>query len=506
MAKSKAEPAPSVHAIEAARSALSCETCKQSIAQGELRLIEAYVRDDGPGARAVKNARIRRPSPLGDSDRRYNDDTSNPDLGGRSHHLACAAQQLPYVLRHALAATAVEIPGREALEQAIERALQVVDVAEEAPATRDEYRRFIEGLRETDDDAALMVFTDWLQNHADPRGELAAVQRQLASKSTAELVALEKKLLAASRDRFVPDRLEGELTWRSGFVHRLTLRTITSFDRVTLARCFAHPSFRLLRELAVSIERVVIAPNLPELPSTLRVLELGLESESEWDGLDAGLGDVASLIATAARLERLVLKVASALSLRSSSLLELGLHARDANQERPIAAATGARTSLVARLRELSAEALPRLHTLRLRVDRGIDDALPVVMKTALGRQLQTLGLHGELTARGVETLERNLGALQVLDLRGCTGLSAADLERLQRLLPSVIRDEPQAPAEKKTVSTEWRVRHTRKPEWGIGTVVNESDEGLEVEFPKAGRKQVRNVELLEDVTESPEK
>jgi hypothetical protein len=32
--------------------------------------------------------------------------------------------------------------------------------------------------------------------------------------------------------------------------------------------------------------------------------------------------------------------------------------------------------------------------------------------------------------------------------------------------------------------------------------VVSEGDEGLEVEFPNAGRKQVRNVELLEDVSE----
>ena len=45
-------------------------------------------------------------------------------------------------------------------------------------------------------------------------------------------------------------------------------------------------------------------------------------------------------------------------------------------------------------------------------------------------------------------------------------------------------------------------MRHTRRPEWGIGTVVEEGAAGLEVEFAKAGRKQVRNVELLEDVNE----
>jgi len=44
--------------------------------------------------------------------------------------------------------------------------------------------------------------------------------------------------------------------------------------------------------------------------------------------------------------------------------------------------------------------------------------------------------------------------------------------------------------------------RHLRRPEWGVGTVVSESDAGLEVDFAAVGRKQVRNVELLEDLIE----
>ncbi|HEY0253444.1 MAG TPA: DUF3553 domain-containing protein, partial [Kofleriaceae bacterium] len=47
----------------------------------------------------------------------------------------------------------------------------------------------------------------------------------------------------------------------------------------------------------------------------------------------------------------------------------------------------------------------------------------------------------------------------------------------------------------------EWKVRHTRKPEWGDGLVVGGDDEnGLEVEFAAVGKKLVKNVELLEEI------
>ena len=80
--------------------------------------------------------------------------------------------------------------------------------------------------------------------------------------------------------------------------------------------------------------------------------------------------------------------------------------------------------------------------------------------------------------------------------------------EVVARLAPTLaaklVRDEPvvtpappPAPPEK---PREWLVRHTRKPEWGIGHVIEETDAGLEVEFEHAGKKLVRNVELLEEI------
>ena len=60
------------HAIEPAKSGRSsCATCGAPIEKGTLRLSEAYVTDEGRGARELRNARFHRPSPL--SDRPYYD-------------------------------------------------------------------------------------------------------------------------------------------------------------------------------------------------------------------------------------------------------------------------------------------------------------------------------------------------------------------------------------------------------------------------------------------------
>lgn len=57
------------------------------------------------------------------------------------------------------------------------------------------------------------------------------------------------------------------------------------------------------------------------------------------------------------------------------------------------------------------------------------------------------------------------------------------------------------APAPKLKEKLSWRVRHTRKPEWGIGEVTDEDDDlGVEAKFADGVTRRVKNVELLEDV------
>jgi uncharacterized protein (TIGR02996 family) len=92
------------------------------------------------------------------------------------------------------------------------------------------------------------------------------------------------------------------------------------------------------------------------------------------------------------------------------------------------------------------------------------------------------------------------------------TGVTTKNSPSLRFLQPGDIsRDrEPEAPLEPlvkpagpKKATGDWRVRHTRKPEWGIGLVISEDEEtGREVKFEHAGVKRVKNIELLEDLVD----
>ncbi len=308
--------------------------CREPIAEGELRLSEAFVSTEGRWARAHQTARTYRPREYSDDHDRRGYDSQNPDVWSRFHHLACAAPHQPYKLRSALAATALEIPDRVALEQAIERALSAVDAAEERAETRDEYLMFIARLREAPDDELLLVFADWLQSVEDPRGELITLHHALEAATGDEhvrLADLEKKLLAVHRKHLVADRIDGTLGWRRGIVHRVVLTTV---ERESLARAFGHPSFRIVRELVADVggwTSVVVAANLPTpLPPTLRVLELRNRTSTDT------LGAIAPLLAAAVpQLERLVLAGSADLrELRHPSLAELELVCVDATAAR----------------------------------------------------------------------------------------------------------------------------------------------------------------------------
>ncbi len=490
------EDRPKAHLIEPAKSKRStCQSCHKPIMMGQLRLSEAFVTDEGYWAKSHSYARSERPRGY-DSDDRDHRPEAKPDVVARFHHLACAAQHQPYKLRSALAAAAIEIPDRAALEEAIERALSVGDVAEEDDANREVYQRFIADIRDAYEDEALLVFGDWLQSTGDPRGELIATQHGLEAATPEErvrLADLEKKLLATHRKRFLLDRLDGKIVWRRGFVHRLVVPT-TALDKASLARAFAHPSFRLLREFAVEVESAwatprLVAPNLPPLPATLRALELTAQQ----------LGDIAALLdGSLPQLERLRLGgAASFVDLAHPTLAQLELDSADPK----LAVASivvGAPRALLDRLPELAARRLPRLRHLVLRVEHDLDLALAAVPVELL-TQLHDLTLLGDASEQSVALLERRGLRFDAIDVRRCTRLAPRDLERLAQLADHLVRDEAPPAAEPAKIR-EWLVRHTRRPEWGTGKVIAEGDDGLEVAFEHGGTKHVRNVELLEEV------
>lgn len=496
--------APRSHTIETSRSGRSsCTSCGKPIERGELRLSEAFVADDGRWAREHRHARTPGPvhyeddQPVHDRDHRRHHET-NPEVWARYHHLACAADRQPYKLRSALAASTLEIPDRPAIERAIERALWVADAAEQDDAHRDDYQQFVASLRERpDDDELLLVFIDWLQNVGDPRGELGAVQYALETATGDDKLRfadLESKLLAANRRQLVPDRAHATWTWRRGFIHRLALRNLD----VTLLQTLAHPSLQLVRELRVDVDSlgmVVIAANLPEaLPPTLRVVELCNRHRP--------LGAIGPLLAGAMpHLARLELAGGAELDdIAHPGLTELELGADRATAMIEATRRGEART-LVDRLPELSRRNLPALTRLILRVDDGLDDAVAALAGSDLIGGLRALTLHGDLSRVGLRSLRAAGAALDTIDVRGTAFNDVPILEEIARTV-LIARPELQRPAadSKPAVGGDWLVRHTRRPEWGIGRVVEEGEHGVQVEFEHGGSRHVRNVELLEDV------
>jgi hypothetical protein len=298
----------------------------------------------------------------------------------------------------------------------------------------------------------------------------------------------------------MPERIEGTLTWRRGFIHRVEL---TGVEATTIGRALAHPSSRLVRELAIKIDSsLTVSANLPRpLPATLRTLSLA--------NRERYLGAVGSLLENAVpQLERLVLDGTCELAdLKHSTLAELDLTCDDATIARsPVTRARTTDTpsndrSLLDRLPELDRRKLPKLRRLILRVKTGLNAAVAALAESNLVGKLDMLGLHGDLTLAGLEPLRAAKVKLDLLDVRK-TGIAVADAGALAKLAKQVTIEDPKPEpvvAAQKPVG-EWRVRHTRKPEWGIGRVVEETDGGLQVDFEHGGEKLVRNVELLEEV------
>jgi hypothetical protein len=290
-----------------------------------------------------------------------------------------------------------------------------IDPAAADDATRDDYARFVDQLREATDDEGLVVFGDWLQTVGDPRGELVAVQLELETATgwaRDRLLDTERKLLATHK-QLQPDERANTFTWRRGFVYRVNLAGIS--DQLS------HPSLQIVRELAFS--------TLPSsLPATLRTIEI------ECHG----------------------------------------------------------------RLPEIDAAKLPALRRLVLRATRNFDRLIESLVVTTLFAKIDELVLHGPLTPDDLEPLRavRKKQRLALLDLRGTTLHHDAKVGELATTV-----ELPAPPAPPKVVNGPWLVRHPKRPEWGIGRVIEETDQGLQVEFETAGPKLIRDADLLEDVS-----
>jgi photosystem II stability/assembly factor-like uncharacterized protein len=196
--------------------------------------------------------------------------------------------------------------------------------------------RFDESIvKNPDDPANFMVYTDLLQSRSDPRGELAALTQEepvlnrdgsapkLAKGASAILKRHAATLLGKLKD--APAEEVGiDLAWRHGFIHSAFVRAVLMDpdEKPTQVAAFVghlleEPSARYLRDLRVGIvdfwqesHAPIVKLIAPRSFPTLRSLILGeIFGEGDEDGptaFDWGpLGDPSSICASLPKLETL---------------------------------------------------------------------------------------------------------------------------------------------------------------------------------------------------------
>jgi uncharacterized protein (TIGR02996 family) len=463
------------HAIEEAKTGRSrCQTCEEKIEKGALRLAESYV-----------------------SHRSRN-------LAVRYHHLECAADSRPHMVSQALGECTLELPDLDALRARVERALASAGAISD-DTIRAEYARFarsVVALSDTQTDEHALVFADWLQGKADPRGELIVCQHQLAQSPSAELDRRAQRLLATHRKALVPEIVDKaeRVTWRCGFLHEVVI----SEDLVTremLEQALRHPSSSALRSLSIERRSLDVAANLPPLSPSLR--HVGLIAPATPPQMRR---PVTGPIQTATHLETLHLVRAHDLDGLSHPCLT-ALHL-DLDPFAVGVVAPG--------LAGLSEAGLPGLDTLCIRrltdeeqPDRQTPDWPAEQLLTALGRAevlhsirrlVLCLPLPPPVVAQLVALLETRDRTIPGLDISRCSPLGSSAVEALRPLCEQLTWEEVKPPRTSQPPSAEWRVQHVRRPEWGVGVVIDETAEGLVIEFENAGTRTIRGRKLIVDV------
>ena len=352
-----------------------------------------------------------------------------------------------------------------------------------------------------------VVLADWLQQEGDPRGELIALQLAKETATGAAWEALEQRTsahLAAHANALLPSVGAARLHWRRGFVHRVEIGEGMTLLAGTLEQWARHPSMRLWRELAIA-SFMELGTNLRPLPATLRKLELR-----------GSPGPISETVAVAPALHTLmVVGQTDVEALRHPSLAELHLHAMaysylafDGEGSLPVA--------LGARLAKLKSAALPSLRRLTLDIaveynaEAALDEPVQGLAESGVVGGLTQLELVGRLSEEGARALARGRAGAPRLDWLRVRDSASPQLSReLRAILQPLCRElvdnaleRPLRAARPKVEEApkERRVRNRFKPAWGVGRVIAEGDEGIEVAFEAAGVKLIRSPELLVDV------
>ena len=395
-------------------------------------------------------------------------------------------------------------------------------------------------LDDPDDQATLMVYSDWLQSRGDPRGDLIALHgAQDGERDPMRIAALqkaEKELFSRHGPRLAPVQLHGQVehraTWRHGFIRTLFLRLEGNLSDADLLRqVLSHPALWCLTELQLDLAATGHEPALGALsevaPPALRTLELGRGAYGAVPG--ARLAGIEAL----PRLERLVLH--EGIHWRCPAhgrlrWLELGAgstmlwdgarrHPRpepvpetlEALDRDRLPALRGLRVSgLGDRLRAplvrlFLRPGLPPLEELHLDRCGDIDGACAALASSPLRTSLARLTLSDSMTLSGARALaEMRCPDLERLDVSG-NRLENHARSILEPLCRELVFGWQQRGGGGDTdlARDAWFVRHTRRPDWGVGRVVEQLEDGLVIVFQNVGHKTVpATLPALESVPE----
>jgi len=492
------------HKLEAAKSGrAACATCGEPIAKGTARVAELY-QDSQFGPERARERYERR-------------DPSQREAIYRFHHVACAVQAVPAVVRSALDAPhdRALVPDRAALDAMLALALEAerkkrVEAATAkllpvaaAPSAADAHLEpLLAQLADAPEDATVLgVLGDLFAARGDAQGELISVQLALR---TAKVERAPEVVGArtSARDRVVVDSTTATLIgrrdelmrelaprldagdrsiWGTGFVRRLELGEKSSVRLLELAGLWKHPALPIVQELALDLppysEAAGILAQLVEvLPRSLRRLEIAGEA--------ADPAPLARLVAALPRLVHLAL-------IRRAAGPEL---AHPALAEIVLVGGPYAET-----IQRLSRVALPAVRAVTLRDWRPSTEPLAALARSGWLAQLERVHLDEPARAIGGDPFPVAIEAAQALR-DGLAGKKLARLEITSVAVPMPVRAilaetcvELVCPTTAVVLDpATTHVEHTGKPEWGRGKVVKVHDGKLEVKFPKAGVKVFR--------------
>lgn len=141
-----------------------------------------------------------------------------------------------------------------------------------------------------DDDAAYLVYADWLQEQGDPRGELMVIQ--YAARRSGAHARVAARVVAHFKDQLLPRGCDTDafrLRWELGFIEGARISGYPG--AAALAGLLSHPSARVLRELSVDAGlfcRVMLDGDHRGLPC-LKILKLDSVNADEAKRLRAVL-------------------------------------------------------------------------------------------------------------------------------------------------------------------------------------------------------------------------